>query len=77
LPTRLSLGDNFVTTREKLTAKELARRALDHLPDDVTMPEIIERLGYLYHIQLGLDDLDARRTIPHEEVKRQMSKWLT
>jgi predicted transcriptional regulator len=66
-----------VTTSEKLTTKELVRRALDHLPDDVTMPEVIERLDYLYQIQLGLDDLDAGRTVPHEEVKRQMAKWLT
>jgi hypothetical protein len=66
-----------VTTGEKLTTKELVRRALDHLPDDVTMPEVIERLDYLYQIQLGLDDLDAGRTIPHGEVKRQMAKWLT
>jgi len=66
-----------VTTREKLTTKELVRRALDHLPDDVTMPDVIERLNYLYEIQLGLEDLDAGRTIPHEEVKRQMAKWLT
>jgi predicted transcriptional regulator len=65
-----------VTTGEKLTTKELVRRALDHLPDDVTMPEVIERLDYLYQIQLGLDELDAGRTVPHEEVKRQMAKWL-
>jgi hypothetical protein len=66
-----------VTTREKLTTKELVRRALDHLPDDVTMPDVIERLDYLYQIQLGLEDLDAGQTIPHEEVKHQMAKWLT
>ncbi|MGH2587167.1 MAG: hypothetical protein ACRDJE_19815 [Dehalococcoidia bacterium] len=66
-----------MTTREKLTTKELVRRALDHLPDDVTMPDVIERLNYLHAIQLGLEDLDAGRTISHEEVKRQMAKWLT
>ena len=68
---------SVVTTGEKLSTKELVRRALDHLPDDVTMPEVIERLDYLYQIRLGLDDLDAGRTVPHEEVKRQMAKWLT
>ena len=66
-----------MTTRERLTTKELVRRALDHLPDDVTMPEVIERLDYLHNIQLGLEDLEAGRTIPHEEVKQQMAKWLT
>ncbi len=65
-----------MTTSEKATTKELVRRALDNLPDDVTMPDVIERLYYLYSIQLGLEDLDAGRTIPHEEVKRQMEKWL-
>lgn len=66
-----------MATREKLTTKELVRRALDHLPDDVTMPAVIERLDYLYQVQLGLEDLDAGQTVPHEEVKRQMAKWLT
>lgn len=66
-----------MTTEEKLTTKELVRRALDHLPDDVTLPDVIDRLTYLHHIQLGLDDLDAGRTIPHEQVKQQMAKWLT
>ena len=65
-----------MTTGEKLTAKELVRRALDNLPDDVTLPDVIERLTYLHEIQLGLDDLDAGRTIPHDEVKRQLAKWL-
>ena len=65
-----------MTTDEKLTTKELVRRALDNLPDDVTLPDVIDRLYYLYQIQLGLEDLDAGRTIPHEEVKRQMAKWL-
>ena len=63
-----------MTTGEKLTTKELVRRALDNLPDDVTLPDVIDRLYYLYQIQLGLEDLDAGRTIPHEEVKRQMAK---
>jgi predicted transcriptional regulator len=40
------------------------------------MPDVIERLNYLHHIQLGLEDLDEGRIIPHEEVKRQMAKWL-
>ena len=65
-----------MTTDEKLTTKELVRRTLDNLPDDVTLPDVIDRLYYLYQIQLGLEDLDAGRTIPHEEVKRQMAKWL-
>ena len=65
-----------MTIREKLTTKELVRRALDNLPDDVTLPDVIDRLTYLNHIQLGLEDLDAGRTIPHEEVERQMAKWL-
>ncbi len=65
-----------MTTGEKVSTKDLVRRALDNLPDDVTMPDVIERLHYLYAIQLGLEDLDAGRTIPHEEVKRRMAQWL-
>lgn len=65
-----------MTTRERATTKELVRRALDNLPDDATMPDVIERLRYLHAIQRGLDDLDAGRTIPHEEVKRHFAQWI-
>ena len=65
-----------MTTGEKLTTKELVRRALDNLPDDVTLPDVIDRLYYLYQIQLGLEDIEAGRLIPHDEVKGQMAKWL-
>jgi hypothetical protein len=41
------------------------------------MPKAIARLNFLYSIQLGLDDLDAGRTIPHEDVKRQSAQWPT
>jgi predicted transcriptional regulator len=65
-----------MTTREKVTTKELVRRALDNLPDDVTMPEVIDRLYLLYDIQLGLDDIDAGRVVSHEEVKQHFARWL-
>jgi predicted transcriptional regulator len=65
-----------MTTREKVTTKELVRRALDNLPDDVTMPEVIDRLYLLYDIQLGLEDIEAGRVVSHEAVKQHFAKWL-
>lgn len=66
-----------MTTGEKLGTKELVRRALDSLPEDVTMPEVIDRLYLLYDIQLGLEDIEAGRTVSHEEAKQRFAKWLT
>jgi predicted transcriptional regulator len=65
-----------MATDQKLNAKELVRRALDNLPDDVTMPEVIDRLYLLYDIQLGLEDIEAGRVVSHEEAKQRFAKWL-
>lgn len=63
-----------MTTQDHVTAKQLARRALDHLPDDVSMPDVIGRLQFLHEIQLGLDDIDAGRIVSQDEAKRRMAK---
>lgn len=51
------------------SAKELAREAVEHLPDDATLDDAIERLIFLAKIERGLAEADAGRLIPHEEVR--------
>ena len=55
------------------TEKQKAIEALQALPDDATIDDAIERLCFIAKIEEGLRQSDARRLVPHDEVKRQFS----
>lgn len=59
-----------------LTAKEEVRRILELLPDDVSLEDIQYRIYVRQKIESGLKDVEADRTIPEEEFRARMSKWL-
>ena len=59
-----------------MTQKQLVLQAINELPDDVPLSEIVERVEFLAAIQKGLDQLDQGKGIAHEEVKRQLASWL-
>ena len=55
-----------------LSAKEAARQLIDHLPDQATWDDIMYELYVKQKIEEGLADVDAGRTIPHEQVKAEL-----
>ena len=57
------------------TAKATTQRVLDNLPDDCTIEDIIRELAFHKMIEEGLADLDAGRTISHEEMKARIESW--
>lgn len=59
-----------------MTQKQLVLQAINDLPDDAPLAEIVERIEFLAAIQKGLDQLDHGQGIPHAEVKRQLASWL-
>lgn len=60
----------------KLTAKDTAQRIVENQPDDCTLEEIIRELAFHCMIERGLADVEAGRTISHDEMKRQVETWL-
>jgi predicted transcriptional regulator len=56
-----------------MTQKQLALQAINELPDDAPLSEIVARMEFLAAIQKGLDQLDRGEGVPHEEVKRQLA----
>ena len=54
------------------SAKKLLRETLDKLPDNATVEEAIERLLFLAEIEQGITDVEAGRTISHEEAKARL-----
>ncbi len=60
-----------------MTQKELVLEAISELPNDASIEQIAERVDFLAAVQKGFDQLDRGEGIPHEELKRQLAKWLT
>jgi len=52
-----------------LTAKQLALRAVEQLPEDATLEDAMERLFFLEKIERGRADARGGRVTPHEEVR--------
>jgi predicted transcriptional regulator len=58
------------------SVKEEAIQIIRKLPDDATMDDVMAELYFKTQVDAGLKELDEGKGIPHEEVKRRMSKWL-
>ncbi len=60
-----------------MAAKQAVQELLDRLPDDCTLDDIQYHLYVMHSIEKGLEDLEAGRTLSHEEVtERLRRKWL-
>lgn len=56
-------------------AKQEALEAIGKLPDDVDMDEIMYRLYVLDKVHKGREDVEAGRTITHDELLRELERW--
>jgi predicted transcriptional regulator len=57
--------------------KQQVMQMIESLPEDVTVDDIIAELYFKLQVDAGLKELDEGKWIPHEEVEKRMSKWLT
>ena len=59
-----------------MTTKERVIQAVEGLPVNATIEDVMERLLFLAKIERGLRQADAGETISHMEVKERMAEWL-
>jgi predicted transcriptional regulator len=59
-----------------MTTKEKIIQAVQDMPDNASIEDVMERLLFLAKIEKGLEQADAGRAIPHGDVKKKMGKWL-
>ena len=57
------------------SAKQQALEAIENLPDDVPMDEIVYRLFVLTKARQGIRDVEAGRVIDSEELVREIERW--
>ena len=55
--------------------KSILRDAVDAQPDDASYEEILRELAFERMVERGLADVQAGRTIPHEEALRRIRSW--
>ena len=57
------------------TPKQDALHAIERLPDDVPLDEIVYRLHLLSKVQQGLKDVDGGRTVSTDELAHEIEAW--
>lgn len=54
------------------TPKQAAKQLIEHLSDEASWDDIMYELYVKQKIEAGLADIEAGRTIPHEQVKAEL-----
>lgn len=57
------------------SAKQDALHAIERLPDDVPLDEIVYRLYVLSKVQQGVKDIDAGHIVSTDELAREIEAW--
>jgi predicted transcriptional regulator len=57
--------------------KEQVIDLVRNLPDEITVDDIMRELYFKIQVDKGLKELDEGKGIPHEEVERRLSRWLS
>jgi predicted transcriptional regulator len=73
----LDCGDRGFVQNIYMSDKQLALESIQRMPDDATFDDIAERLKFLVGVQKGFDAAKRGETVPIEEVKPQLTTWLT
>jgi predicted transcriptional regulator len=58
-----------------MTAKQKVLQVVQEQPEDSSYDEILRELAFNRMVERGLADVEAGRTISHEEMKKRISSW--
>ncbi|MEH2114438.1 hypothetical protein [Nostoc sp.] len=60
-----------------MSDKEAVIELVKHLPQDVTLQEIIQKIEFIAAIREGFNQIDQGQGIPIEQVEQIMDTWTT
>lgn len=60
-----------------MSNKELVIDLVRRLPDEATLMEIAKEIEFVAGVREGFAQLDRGEGVPLEEVKKQLSSWIT
>ena len=56
------------------SVKQDALRAIEQLPSDASLEEVMERLYFMHKVERGLRQIAAGQVVSHEEAKRRLKR---
>jgi predicted transcriptional regulator len=59
-----------------MTTKDVLRELVDRLPENATLEDLQYQIYVLQKIRTGEKDIEAGRTLPHDQVMRELAQWL-
>jgi len=59
-----------------MTTKDRVLHAVQALPEDSSIEDVMERLLFMAKVERGIQQADAGKTITHGQVMEKMAKWL-
>jgi hypothetical protein len=65
----------FMATVERMTTRAIAFRAIEDLPDETELDELLHRIIFLHALQRRIERADDEPTFTQEEIERQMAEW--
>ena len=71
-PSDLSERVCYILFMAEPATKDRILKAVEELPDDVTLDEAIEKLCFLAKVERGLKQASEGKTVPHDEVKERL-----
>ncbi|HYW05522.1 MAG TPA: hypothetical protein VE913_01125 [Longimicrobium sp.] len=54
--------------------KEQAIRAIEELPAEAGLDQVMERLYFLHKVERGLQQIESGRVVTHEEARRHLKR---
>lgn len=57
-----------------ISVKEQAIRAIEELPPEAGLDQVMERLYFLHKVDRGLQQIEAGQTVTHEEAKQRLKR---
>lgn len=54
--------------------KEQALRAIEQLPPDATLEEVMERLYFMHKVERGVQQIEASQVVSHAEARRRLRR---
>lgn len=59
-----------------MTTKDRVLHAVQDLPEDSSIEDVMERLLFMAKVERGVQQSDAGKTVTHGQVREKMAKWL-
>lgn len=63
------------TTAPVVSPKKIVRDALDRMPENVTLPQIVDELAMIAALEESMEDFRQGRFSPQAEVMERMKRW--